>query len=73
MPPETRCFIRYARAASRRSASIVSSDGALSTVPFRSMYRRLFKYAFRPGTVPVRELADHTPVNYLSAVMGLRP
>lgn len=33
----------------------------------------LFKYAFRPGTVPVRELADHTPVNYLSAVMGLRP
>jgi hypothetical protein len=32
----------------------------------------LFEHGFRHGTVPVRELADHTPINYVSAVMGLR-
>ncbi|HEX6374246.1 MAG TPA: hypothetical protein VFZ91_00835, partial [Allosphingosinicella sp.] len=26
----------------------------------------------RPGNVPVRELADHAPINYVSAVLGVR-
>ena len=26
----------------------------------------------KSGTVPVRDLADHAPINYVSALMGLR-
>ncbi len=32
----------------------------------------LLKYAFQVGNVGARELADHAPINYVSAVMGLR-
>lgn len=32
----------------------------------------LLEHAFRIGTVPVRELADHAPLNYVSAVAGWR-
>lgn len=32
----------------------------------------LFRYAFLSGTVAVRALADHAPINYVSAAMGLR-
>lgn len=32
----------------------------------------LVDYALFPGTVWVRELADHAPINYVSGVMGLR-
>jgi triacylglycerol lipase len=32
----------------------------------------LTKHAFRKGTVAVRDLADHTPINYVSGVAGLR-
>ena len=32
----------------------------------------LLEHAFRFGTVPVRELADHAPLNYVSAVAGWR-
>lgn len=32
----------------------------------------LFSHAFQHGTVPVRELADHTPMNYVSAAAGWR-
>jgi hypothetical protein len=30
------------------------------------------KYFWRDGNVAARELADHTPINYVSAVMGVR-
>jgi hypothetical protein len=30
----------------------------------------LLKHAWRPGTVAIRELTDHTPVNYVSAIWG---
>lgn len=33
----------------------------------------LYKYTFLNGTAPVRELADHAPINYVSGVAGLRP
>jgi Lipase (class 3) len=32
----------------------------------------LLKVAWRPGTVPVRDLADHAPINYVSAVWQMR-
>jgi hypothetical protein len=32
----------------------------------------LLEHSLLPGTVPVRELADHAPINYVSDVMGLR-
>jgi hypothetical protein len=32
----------------------------------------LLEYAFRKGTMFTRDLADHAPINYVSAVMGVR-
>lgn len=37
----------------------------------RAVYLR--KYAFAPGSVPLRSGADHAPINYVSAVLGRRP
>jgi hypothetical protein len=37
-------------------------DGVLA----RSLY--MYRWAWRPGTVWVRDLADHAPINYVSAV-----
>jgi hypothetical protein len=37
----------------------------------RDLYRRT--YAGVPGNVPVRNFADHAPVNYVSAVSKMRP
>lgn len=37
----------------------------------RAVYRQ--SHAGVPGNVPVRDFADHAPVNYVSAVSGLRP
>lgn len=34
--------------------------------------RYLVRYAFLRGTVSVRELADHAPINYVSGAMGVR-
>jgi hypothetical protein len=34
--------------------------------------QRLDLGAFLRGTVPLRELADHAPINYSSAVLGVR-
>src|SRR4030095_2287624 len=31
----------------------------------------IFKQAFLPSTVPARDLADHSPINYVSAVLGI--
>ena len=59
--------VRYGATGLERSDDTIEADRREASLAY------LFKYAFRPGTVPVRELADHTPVNYLSAVMGLRP
>lgn len=32
----------------------------------------LRRHAWRPGNLLLRSLADHAPVNYISAVLGLR-
>jgi hypothetical protein len=32
----------------------------------------VLRCAGRPGNVPLRELADHAPINYVSAVLGVR-
>jgi pimeloyl-ACP methyl ester carboxylesterase len=37
----------------------------------RALYRRT--YGGVPGNVPFRDYADHTPVNYVSAVSEMRP
>ena len=39
---------------------------------FDAVEEFLLKYAFQVGNVGARELADHAPINYVSAVMGLR-
>ena len=51
----------------------VPPDSAIETDRREASRSYLFKYAFRPGTVPTRGLADHAPINYVSAIMGLRP
>jgi hypothetical protein len=58
-----------------RNGSVLSApaDAVIEGDRREASLAYLFKYAFRPGTVPVRELADHAPINYVSAVMGLRP
>lgn len=32
----------------------------------------LVRCAWRPGAVPIRDLADHAPINYVSAILGVR-
>ncbi len=76
VPPE---FLGYVHVGARhyidRHGSVLSapSDDAIKGDRREASLAYLFEYSFRRGTVPVRELADHTPVNYVSAVMGLRP
>jgi hypothetical protein len=76
VPPE---FLGYVHVGTLRyidrNGNVLSapSDAAIEGDRREATLSYLFKYAFRPGTVPVRELADHTPINYVSGVMGLRP
>jgi hypothetical protein len=57
---------RNGRAVPSPPEKVIHKDQVLA----RIMY--LFKYAWHPCNVTVRWLADHAPINYLSAVMGLR-
>jgi len=49
------------------------SDSAIERDRGEASRSYFFKYAFQLGTVPTRDLADHAPINYVSAIMGLRP
>jgi|SRR5215470_3442208 len=75
VPPE---FLGYAHVGGLRH---IDRNGDVLSAPSNEAIEQdrreaarayLFKYALRRGTVAVRELADHTPINYVSGVMGLR-
>jgi predicted lipase len=59
----------------------IKSGGELMTNPGEDIVKRdqesarddyLIHESWRIGTVAVRDLADHAPINYVSALMGLR-
>lgn len=47
-------------------------DPAIEADRRRAEIEYLATYAFRKGTVAIRDLADHAPINYVSGVAGLR-
>jgi hypothetical protein len=57
-----RYFDRLGLERTRVTGSQLLVDGVLA----RSLY--MYRWAWRPGTVWVRDLADHAPINYVSAV-----
>lgn len=57
---------RHGKVLEAPSADVIEDDRRQASRAY------LFEHAFRHGTVPVRELADHTPINYVSGILGLR-
>jgi hypothetical protein len=51
---------------SRSIATVLDQDQRQARITYA------FKYAWHRSMVTVRGLADHAPINYLSALMGLR-
>jgi hypothetical protein len=58
-------------------ASYLDREGTMRVAPARALVKRdhcrarlayVWRWAWRPGTVWVRDLADHAPVNYFSAL-----
>lgn len=60
----------YIDSAGRVQAAIDETSIEKDQAQARQDY--IFHYAWRRGTVAVRDLADHAPINYVSAVWGLR-
>jgi hypothetical protein len=58
-----------------RNGHIIQSvdNGFIEQDRFHASVNYLKKYSFLKGAVSVRELADHTPINYVSGVTSLRP
>ena len=48
------------------------SDAFVDADRIAAVEKYLLKYLFRHGNVGARELADHAPINYVSALMGVR-
>jgi len=48
------------------------TDDAIAADRSRARWGYIAKYAWRPGTVWVRDGADHAPINYVSAILGER-
>jgi hypothetical protein len=57
---------RHGRVYDAMTEADISVDRQKASVAY------LAKYFFLTGTVWVRRLADHSPINYLSGVTGLR-
>ena len=75
IPPE---FLGFAHCGTRH---YIDSDGEIHARIGESAIKRdtrnarreyLLKHAWRRGTVEMRELADHAPINYVSALLGKR-
>lgn len=49
-----------------------AADGTLKHDQMHARWKYFREYAFRSGNVMVRDLADHAPINYVSALMELR-
>jgi triacylglycerol lipase len=47
-------------------------DAAMSAEAAKAAVRYLGRYQPNKANAPVRELADHAPINYISAVLGVR-
>ena len=47
-------------------------DAAMDADRRQAEIEYLTKYACRRGTAAMRDLADHTPINYVSGVAGVR-
>ena len=48
------------------------SDRAIEEDTRRARIEYMLKHSWRRGTVELRELADHAPINYVSALLGSR-
>lgn len=57
---------RHGSIAPNPSATVIEADRLAAVADY------LKRYFGHPGTVPTRDLADHTCLNYVSAVSGLR-
>ncbi len=57
---------RHGRLHVAPAESLITADRRAGSLGY------LRRHAWRPGTVLLRSLADHAPVNYISAVLGLR-
>lgn len=57
---------RHGRLHVAPDAAVIAADRRAGSLGY------LRSHAWRPGTVLLRSLADHAPVNYISAVLGLR-
>jgi hypothetical protein len=44
------------------------TDAFIRSDRFRAFVSYLLKYSWRPGNVAIRELADHTPINYVAVL-----
>jgi hypothetical protein len=56
------------------SGAIVAdpSEAAMKRDQMHARWQYLREFTFKRGDVPTRDLADHAPINYVSALMGLR-
>jgi hypothetical protein len=63
--------LRYINRNGQMPNAISEADITLDRIEGAASY--LLRYAFLKGTLFTREMADHTPINYVSAVMALRP
>lgn len=75
VPPEKLGYLhvgtlRYINRHGRIDDSITEANITEDRLEASAAY--LADYSYLPGTVWVRELADHSPINYLSGVTGLR-
>jgi Lipase (class 3) len=51
-----------------RKITLNPSDGTVSTDRLLARIQYLVKYAWKAGSVGVRDLADHAPINYVTAI-----
>jgi hypothetical protein len=75
IPPATLGYahtgvLHYIDREGRHRAGI--DDAAIDADWRRAEIEYLATHAFRKGTVAIRDLADHAPINYVSGVAGLR-
>ncbi|MFZ0773868.1 MAG: lipase family protein [Candidatus Sulfotelmatobacter sp.] len=74
IPPESLLEIKYAHYGPayyidrNRQITTTLSEGEIEKDRLAAASEYIIKYAWRSGNLPVRELADHSPINYVTAV-----
>jgi hypothetical protein len=56
----------------KRDVTLNPDEKFISKDHLRARWQFLFRYAWRPGNIRVRELADHAPMNYVWPVAAMR-